>query len=170
MDQYAPPFRPIAHEQVVYQRQPFPHSLSSPHIASPGSPPTSPQQMRVALPPRRIGRELQRAGSGAGLGFAPSPSTSTSSVNVKRVATPMVQVLEHEVAYLPPSQMAAVGVGSAHPAHGGMHRMHTSRAQPRSQPPEPTGLHPYVCGMAHSQVSDELTVIFVDHELHVPDR
>ncbi|KAF7797148.1 hypothetical protein EIP86_008340 [Pleurotus ostreatoroseus] len=140
-DHYTSPYRPVIHEQVVYQRQPFPHSLSSPHIPSPGSPPTSPRQMRVALPPRRISRDLQRAGSGAGLGYAPSLNTSTSSVN-KRTASPMVPVLEDEGMYGPPASGKGTAVTVSMAEHGAMHRVHASRAHPRSQP-QPT-LHPYI--------------------------
>lgn len=154
-DQYSPPAR--VHDQGVYQRQPFPHSLSSPHILSP---PASPQQMRVALPPRRrvsgIGGDVQRAGAGLGLTMSASMgSTSTLGTTTKRVVSSAAQTLYERD-----------GMGQTHDM---MHR--TGSRRPHTRTRQPTTLHPYVCVRSHyCRVWFTEYTFYAGHDIYFSDR
>lgn len=130
-------------DQGPYQRQPFPHAISSPQIlAPPLSPPTSPQQTRVALPPRHsrrmsgIGRaspvDVHRAGTGLGLAMSPSIG-SASTIDLKRVSA--VQAIHDH-------HQRITGSGQAYDP---MYGVTPSRSQQRALRPTST-LHPYVRG------------------------
>ena len=154
---------------TVHQRQPFPHSMSSPQILAPpdastpppppAAPPTSPQEMRVVLPPRRrsgIGGEVQRAGSGAAMGLGvtttppapPPPGTAAmsgaSSTSWKRDVSPGVQ-------FVPSLQMHEHQHQHHHHHH---HRAHvqggegagetSTRGRSHQRAQSATSLHPYV--------------------------
>ena len=129
----------------VHQRQPFPHSLSSPHILSPPMPATSPQEMRVALPVRRT-QDVERAAMGAGLGLGTSPSLSvgsTSTVNWKRAGPPGVEVGVMEV-----EQREGDAAGRER-----IRREVSRRAHRRND----SNLHPYVRGLLISPTHPLLT-------------
>lgn len=156
-------------EQITYQRHPFPHSLSSPHILSPVSPsssstlaPSPSAQLRLSdstRPTRHTrrtshhrhhGRRASAAAASGVSGQALSDETRVATMNFGLGIT-----------------AAAGGLGFDDRGQGGQLHDHQLANLERGSPP-PT-LHPYV-GFLLSFTLSLLIKSWVGYDIHVANR